>query len=207
MNEAGTRRDIVVIGASAGGVETLLALFSTLPGDLPASVMVVIHRSPVYEGRLPAVFGRRSALPVTEPADLEEIQSGHVYIAPRDHHLLVQDGKFRLSRGPKEHHTRPSVDPLFKSAAEGCGARVVGVLLSGGGDDGVSGLIAIKRHDGLTIVQDPAEAPHPSMPMHALRYDHVDAVLRVEDIAYALVTLATGGVVELQPPARSGRQP
>ncbi len=193
------RRDVVAIGASAGGIEALIALFSKLPAGLPAAIMVVIHRSPVYEGRLPAVLGRRSALPVSEPVEFEIVRAGHVYLAPRDHHLLVQAGKFRLNRGPKEHHTRPAVDPLFKSAAETYGDRVVGVLLSGGGDDGVSGLMTIKGAGGLGMVQDPEEAPHPSMPLHALLYDHVDAVLRIDDIANALVVLATGGTLDVSP--------
>lgn len=196
MNDLEIRRDIVVIGASAGGIETFIALFSKLPAGLPATIIAVIHRSPFYEGRLPQVVGRRSALPVSEPDDLEEVLPGRIYVAPRDHHLLVRDGKFRLNRGPKEHFTRPAVDPLFRSAAGTYGVRVVGILLSGGGDDGVSGLIAIKGGEGLTIVQDPAEAPHPSMPLHALLYDHVDSVMSIDEIAGALPVLATGGAVE-----------
>lgn len=204
MNEAATRRDIVVIGASAGGVETLMALFSKLPAGLPATVMVVIHRSPVHEGRLAYVFGRKSALPVSEPRDGEPLKVGCIYVAPRDHHLLVDDGAFRLNRGPKEHHTRPAVDPLFKTAAVSYAERVVGVLVSGGGDDGVSGLMAIKQRGGLTMVQDLDEAPHPSMPMHALLYDHVDAVLRIDEMASALTALVAGGSVDVPPPRAGG---
>ena len=119
-----------------------------------------------------------------------------VYTAPRDQHLLVEDGAVRLSHGPKEHRTRPAIDPLFRSAAEAYGPRVVGVLLTGFGDDGVPGFIEIKKAGGLTLVQDPTEAQHPTMPRTAIAEDDVDAVLRIEGLAKAIVALAAGETLE-----------
>jgi two-component system chemotaxis response regulator CheB len=165
INAARSRRDVIVIGASAGGVAALSALFAKLPRDLPAAIGVVIHRSPLVESHLPRVLGRWSALPVLEPGEGEVFAPGRIYAAPRDHHMVLDDSRLRLSRGPKEHRTRPAVDPLFRSAARAFGPRVVGVVLSGSGSDGVGGMIAIKGAGGLTLVQDPREAP--TSPCHA----------------------------------------
>jgi two-component system chemotaxis response regulator CheB len=198
-------RDLVVIGASAGGVEALTVLLAKLPGDLPAVVAVVLHRSPYYESQLPAVLGRRATLEVREAANGESATPGRVYVAPRDLHLILNDGRFELNRGPKEHYTRPAIDPLFATAARAYGPRVVGVQLSGSGDDGVAGLLAIKAAGGITIAQDPSEAAFPAMPLNAMLFDHVEAVLPLEGIADALVTIAQGGALEA-PPARSARQ-
>src|SRR5262245_2569733 len=128
INLAQIPRDIIAIGASAGGVEALIALFAKLPQGLPAAIAAVIHRSPVFETQLPAVLGRRSLLPVLEPEDNVPFMPGRIYIAPRDRHLILQDGVVRLSGGAKEHRTRPAIDPLFTSAAHRYGPRVVGVL-------------------------------------------------------------------------------
>jgi len=194
------RRNVITIGASAGGVEALSYLFSLLPRDVPAAIAIVLHRSPVVETRLPAVLGRRARLRVIEPADGEPFELGSIYAAPRDQHLMLEDGVVRLNRGPKEHRTRPAIDPLFRSAAEAYGERVVGVLLSGFGDDGVPGLIEIKKAGGLSIVQDPGEALHASMPCTAIRDDDVDAVLKLHDLAAAIVDLANGEMVDVKPP-------
>ena len=189
---SGERRDVVVLGASAGGVEALSALIAQLPADFEAAVLVVIHRSPHHGARLGVVLGRRGLLRVVEPDAGDAIEIGTVYVAPRDQHMTVEAGRIRLDRGPKQHHTRPAVDPLFTSAAAEYGRRVVGVLLSGGGEDGVSGLIAINRAGGMGLVQDPAEAGHASMPLSAILNDHVDGVLPVAEIARVLVALAAG---------------
>jgi len=186
------RRDIVVLGASAGGIQALLSLLSKLPADFEGALLVVVHRNPLYGGPLQQVLGYRSLVPVVEPRGGEPVQPRTVYIAPRDHHMTVGAGAIRLDRGAKQHHTRPAVDPLFASAADEYGSRVVGVLLSGAGEDGVAGMIAIKRAGGVSLVQDPAEAMHASMPLSAILNDHVDGVLPVAEIARTLAALVAG---------------
>jgi two-component system chemotaxis response regulator CheB len=196
VNSERLARTMIVIGASAGGVEALRTLFSKLPIDLPAAVVTVLHRSPTRVSALEAVLGQRALIRVTEAVDGETIEWGRVYVAPADAHVVIEPGRLRLHHGPKIHFTRPAVDPLFTSAAAAYGSRVVGVLLSGGGDDGVSGLIAIKAAGGLSLVQHPAEAIVSSMPLNAIAFDHVDAILPLALIAATLVTLATGEEVE-----------
>jgi two-component system chemotaxis response regulator CheB len=196
INKARTPRDIVTIGASAGGIEALIGLLEKLPATLPAAIAVVIHRPPMYQSQLARILDRRSALTVLEPADGDRVEPGNVYLAPRDHHLVFAENVIRLNRGPQQHRFRPAVDPLFMSAAEVYGPRVVGILLSGGGADGVRGLIAIKARGGLSLVQDPSEARNPTMPASAIADDDVDAVLRLEQIGDALLVLTTGGGIE-----------
>jgi two-component system, chemotaxis family, protein-glutamate methylesterase/glutaminase len=196
MSEAPTapsnRRDIIVIGASAGGVEALISIFARLPKDLPAAVAVVLHRHPLYNVHLANVLGRRAALPLVEVLEEGPLAPGTIYIAPSDAHLLLTKDGMKIDRGAKEHFTRPAVDPLFRSAAEAYGPRVMGVLLTGGGDDGVRGLINIKAAAGISIIQNPDEAKASSMPMNALLYDHVDLVLSLQDIPSAVAALAQG---------------
>lgn len=192
MNEERLRRDIVTIGASAGGVEAIVAVLERLPADLPAAIGIVLHRSPVFGSHLAALFQRKTTLKAVEPEDGDRVELGYIYIAPRDQHMRFIDGKIRLDRGAKQHFTRPAVDPLFVGAAQTYGSRVVGVVLSGGGADGVSGLIAIKAAGGLSIVQVPWEAGQPSMPTRSIANDDVDAILDVDSIGDALVALAHG---------------
>jgi len=194
LNSEGIKRDIVVIGASAGGVMALKDLFAALPARLPASVGVVLHRG-TGPSELAHVLSRRSALPVLEPNGDTALKSGVIYLAPPDHHLLFEAHGAVLQRGPKEHSTRPAVDPLFRSAAEAYGRRVVGILLTGCGEDGVSGLIAISNAAGLTLAQDPDEAYMPSMPLNALRQDDVDGVFRLGELAAAVGALAMGQAI------------
>ena len=186
------RRDIVVIGCSAGGVVALRYLFGRLPSPLPGTILAVIHRSPYHLNHLAAVLRGGGGNAVHEPARMEHMERGRIYLAPRDQHLLVEDGILRPSRGPKEHSTRPAIDPLFRSAAAAFGPRVVGIVLTGGGYDGSSGLIAIKAAGGLSIVQDPTEALAASMPTRAIVNDHVDAVLSLDEIAEAIPALMEG---------------
>jgi len=176
----------------------LSTLFKALPSDLPAVVAAVLHRSPFHESVLAAVLGRLSPLPVSEPMHGEPLQLGRIYVAPRDHHMVFEGARFALNRGAKEHFTRPAVDPLFRSAARWHAQRVIGIILTGSGDDGVSGLVTIKAAGGLSIVQDPDEAPHDSMPQQAIRHDHVDAVLTLSELAAQLPRLVTGGSVNPQ---------
>jgi two-component system chemotaxis response regulator CheB len=192
INSERIPRDVIVIGASAGGVEALIQLFSTLPAKLPAVIAVVIHRSPLYNLHLLNVLGRHATMPVREPKPDKSLTAGTIYLAPRDQHMLLKGKQIELSRGPKEHFTRPAVDPLFVSVAEQYGPRVIGVLLTGSGDDGAAGLIAIKHHGGLSLVQDPRDAKMPTMPMNALRYDHVDLVLPLTSIPAAVAQLVQG---------------
>jgi two-component system, chemotaxis family, protein-glutamate methylesterase/glutaminase len=200
INEVRLKRDVIVIGASAGGVQPLKDLLELLPPNLPATVAIVLHRSPYYETRLPSVLGRHALLSVLEPADRDPLLSGAVYVAPRDQHMIFDDGIVRLSRGAREHHTRPAIDPLFRSAAERYGPRVVGVLLSGMGSDGVSGLIAIKKAGGVSLVQHPSQAQFGTMPCTAIAEDDVDAMLTVDELASVLTALAVGEAVEARRP-------
>jgi two-component system chemotaxis response regulator CheB len=180
------------VGASAGGIEALLALLGEIPRGAELAVSIVVHRGAQAESRLAAVLQRVSALPVIEPRTGEELAGGHVYLAPPDRHMEVSGGRFRVHRGPHQHFTRPAIDPLFHSLARDYGRRCVGVLLSGMGDDGVSGLVDIKAQGGITLVQDPAEARFGTMPSRAILFDHVDAILPARGIAAALVALARG---------------
>jgi len=197
LNSARSIRDIIVIGGSAGGLEALMRLLSALPPDLPAAIGVVLHRSPVLSSNLSEVIKRSSQLPVVEVYEREPLRSGHVYLAPRDRHLRFDDGRFDARRDVPEHRFRPAIDPLFVSAANEYNSRVVGVLLSGGGEDGIAGLIAIKAAGGLSLVQDPSDAVTPVLPLNAIRKDDVDMVLKAADLALALEGLATGKAVEI----------
>ena len=152
----------------------------------------MLHRSPHIESQLPFVLGRHAALKVVEPASGDLLEQGVVYVAARDQHLIFQDGRALLSRGPREHLTRPAIDPLFRSAAAEFGPRVTGVLLTGYGGDGVPGLISIKAAGGVSIVQDPREAAAATMPRRAIAEDDVDAVLTLDGIAAAIVNLVEG---------------
>jgi two-component system, chemotaxis family, protein-glutamate methylesterase/glutaminase len=183
------QRDIVVIGASAGAFEGLRQLAAGLPADFPAAVLIVRHILPTGPGLLPEILNAASALPVVHPADGDALSPGRIYVAPPDHHLLVEPARIRITRGPKENHYRPSADALFRSAAVAFGARVIGVVLSGDMDDGTAGLWAVKNRGGITIVQDPAEALYPSMPRHALQNVAIDYVVGIRAMIDLLISL------------------
>jgi two-component system chemotaxis response regulator CheB len=182
-------RNIIVIGASAGGVQALQELVAGLPADLKAAVFVVLHISPYGRSALPEILGRVSALPVRHPDNGEIIQPGRVYVAPPDWHLVVGRRRLRLSHGPTENGHRPAVDVLFRTAARAFGERVVGVVLTGNLDDGTSGLSFVKHHGGIAVVQDPEEADYPGMPASALRNVAVDHVVPLGGIAPLLTSL------------------
>ncbi len=179
-------RDLVVIGASAGGLPVLYAILGSLPPTLPAAVVVVVHTRSTA-GVLPQVLGRRSALPVDAAADGAGLEPGRVYVAPADRHVLIGRRGLRVVRGPRENGFRPAVDPLFRTAARSRGPDVVGVILSGALDDGANGLSTIVRRGGIAIVQDPDDAEVPSMPLAALRLTQVHAVVPPSQIADAIV--------------------
>ena len=184
------KRDIIVIGASAGGYEALKILVSGLPADLPASVFVVWHMAPeIRESVLPYALQKAGNLPAKQAVDGEAIKAGQIYVAPPDFHLLLETDRIRVTRGPKENRFRPAVDPLFRSAAYNFGSRVVGIVLSGALDDGTAGLWTIKYRGGKAIVQDPLDAEFPSMPKSAMREVKVDFCAPVEKIAGILARL------------------
>lgn len=185
------KRDIIVIGTSAGGIEALTQLFQELPQDLPAAVFVVCHISPESPGVLPKIISRHSELPAANASDNEVIESGRVYVAPPDHHLLLEDGFVRVAQGPKENRFRPAVDPLFRSAAYIYGPRVIGVVLTGTLDDGTAGLWAIKERGGVAVVQDPSDAMFPDMPLSALTHVVVDHRVPLSGLADLLVRLTS----------------
>ncbi|HKU44437.1 MAG TPA: chemotaxis protein CheB [Polyangiales bacterium] len=183
------RRDIVVIGASAGGVEPLVHLSRLLPADLPAALLVVLHVPP-HGSVLPRLLARAGRLPGRHAEQGQTIEQGRFYVAPPDHHLLVRpNGTIHLGRGATENGHRPAIDPMFRSAARAFGPRVIGMVLSGSLDDGTAGLLAVKLSGGLALVQDPAEALHSSMPASALENVEVDAVGSVDELARRLVEL------------------
>jgi two-component system chemotaxis response regulator CheB len=185
-------RDIVVIGASLGGLQAVPQLLERVPLDFRGSVFVVLHRGAHRTEFLTGLLGRSSGHVVVEPVDRELIVPGLVYLAPGDVHMTIEDSCIRVLRGPKEHFTRPAIDPLFRSAAAAYGPRVVGIVLTGGGHDGLSGLIAIKTAGGLSLVQSPAEARAPSMPMRAILDDHPDAVMTLDRIGDTISSLMNG---------------
>jgi two-component system, chemotaxis family, protein-glutamate methylesterase/glutaminase len=168
---------IVVLGASAGGVQALTRLVATLPADLLAAVFVVLHIPAHSRSELAAVLQRVSRLPVAPATDGEAIEPGRIRVAPPDRHLVLERGYMRLTRGPRECRARPAVDVLFRSAAAAYGPQVIAAVLSGALDDGTAGLWAVKDRGGVAFVQDPDTAEHPSMPEHASRFVDVDAIL------------------------------
>jgi two-component system chemotaxis response regulator CheB len=199
INPERVSRDVVVIGASVGGIRAVIEVLSRLPRDLPAFIGVVIHRGAHTSRSWAETLGRKSLLRVVEPSDGDALTRGVVYIAPADCHMTFQGGCIHLDGGAKEHHTRPAVDPLFASAALAYGPRVVAVVLTGGGHDGMQGLLDVTRAGGVSLVQKPAEAQDASMPAYAIAHDHVRAALPIDEIGDDLVLLARGEAAPLRP--------
>jgi two-component system chemotaxis response regulator CheB len=182
-------RDIVVIGTSAGGVTALLALAKTLPADFPAPIFVVLHVAPDSPSLMPELLNAVSALEARHPANGEIVRAGVIYLAPPDHHLLLEDDRVLVTRGPKENRFRPSIDALFRSAAYTYGPRVIGVVLTGYLDDGTSGLWSVRRMGGLAIIQDPRDAEQPAMPTNALEFVKADHLVPLAQLGALLVRL------------------
>ncbi len=191
-------RDAIVVGASAGGVRTLKEMLRAVPPDLPAAILVVVHIPAHSPSALPLVLGG-GPLPVKAAEDGEPLAKGMIYVAPHDRHLLIQNERLRLTRGPRENRFRPCIDTLFRSAAVDLGPRVVGIVLSGALDDGTAGLWAIKDRGGVAVVQDPAEAEFPDMPQNALAHVAVDHVLRAAEIGPKLAALTAEPIPRVTP--------
>src|ERR1700724_1622814 len=169
----GPLRDIVVIGASRGGIEALRGIVAALPPNLQSTLLIVLHISPTHASFFPAILSRAGRLPAKHGRNGTRIERGRIYVAPPDHHMTPGPIAFiRLDQGHKQHYTRPAADPLFRSAASMYGSRVIGIVLTGGDSDGTKGLIAVKQASGLAIVQDPGDARDAGMPMNALIHDN-----------------------------------
>jgi two-component system, chemotaxis family, protein-glutamate methylesterase/glutaminase len=189
LEDALSGHDIIVIGASAGGVEALRTLVQALPAHFPASVFVVLHIPAYKPSALPTLLSHAGPLRAFHPLDHALIERECIYVAPPDCHLLLDVGQVRLSTGPTEKGSRPAIDALFRSAAHAYGPRVVGVILTGARDDGTAGLLAVKRSGGVAIVQDPDEAQFSAMPRSALASVSVDYTVPLSGIAPLLVRL------------------
>jgi two-component system chemotaxis response regulator CheB len=184
-----TNPRVVVIGASAGGVEALKSVLCGLPADFPAAVFVVLHIPPFTDSALARILSRCGSLPARQPANGDPIEVGTIFVASPDHHLLVEKNRIGVAMGPKENRFRPSIDALFRSAAHACGPLAIGVVLSGALDDGTAGLWSIKRYGGIAVVQEPSDASFDSMPESALRYVKADHQLPATEIGALLARL------------------
>jgi two-component system, chemotaxis family, protein-glutamate methylesterase/glutaminase len=180
---------IIVVGASAGGVESLKDVLCELPADFPMAICVVLHVPAYQPSNLPQILTRCGRLPAVHPEDGAKLKAGHIYVAPPDHHLLVDGDRLAIKKGPKENRFRPSIDALFRSVAYHYGPRAIGIVLSGALDDGTSGLWSIKRLGGVAIVQEPSDARFESMPKSALEYVEPDYQLPAREIGALLPRL------------------
>ena len=192
-------RDLVVIGASAGGIGALQQLCAALPSDLNAAVLVVVHTAASSSNLLPPVLRRAGCLNAITPDDGSTLEKGKIYVAPPDRHLVVEDHSLRLVHGPRENHNRPAIDPTFRSAALAYGPRVIGVVLTGSLDDGTNGLMVVRAHGGEAIVQNPTSALFPAMPENALRMVPDAHVVTLEEMPSLIVKLVSEPIEDLRP--------
>lgn len=195
-------RDLVVIGASAGGVEVLSRVVRDLPTDLRAAVCIVLHIAPGSPSMLAHILGRAGRLPCRPARDGERLRNGVILVAPPDHHLVIEDSHVRLTVGPRENGHRPAIDVLFRSAATALDSRVIGVVLTGTRDDGSAGLAVIKASGGGTIVQDPRDAMYGDMPASAIAHVTVDAIVPAALVGSTIAAMVNGD--DLPPGARNG---
>jgi two-component system chemotaxis response regulator CheB len=205
MEHEPLRRDIVAIGASAGGVESLGRLVAALPADLPAAVFVVLHVPPTGTSMLPRILSRAGPLPAGHAVDGSRPEYGRIYVAPPDCHLLLEPDLIRVVRGPRENGHRPAVDPLLRTSARSYGNRACGIVLSGSLDDGTAGLRTVKICGGATLVQDPEDALYPAMPRSAIKLVGPDHILPAEELGAAIAALAKGGTVPSATPQQKAR--
>jgi two-component system chemotaxis response regulator CheB len=200
------KRDLVVVGASAGGVEALRTLMSRLPPDFPATLLVTMHVS-AGGSALPQILDRAGPLPARHAVEGDALLPGMILVAPPDHHLLVFDHAVTLSRGPKENGHRPAIDVLFRSAARALGHRVIGLVLSGALDDGAAGMAALRLRGGYGLVQDPGEAIQPSMPRSAKAAAGLEEALPVAKIPARLLELVSEELPEVAPDDADPEEP
>jgi two-component system chemotaxis response regulator CheB len=183
-------RNIVVVGASAGGLETLDVLVGQLPTDVPASIFIVQHMASHNSGEaLLRRLNRHKAFQPKLAASGDRFKQSRIYIAPPDSHLLVKKDRMLVTKGARENGQRPAIDPLFRSAAVAHGARVIGVVLTGMLDDGTAGLRAVKKCGGVAVVQEPSDAAYSGMPMNALNNVDVDFCVSVAEMGPLLTRL------------------
>jgi two-component system, chemotaxis family, protein-glutamate methylesterase/glutaminase len=187
--EAFVKRDIVVVGASAGGVPALEVLVRGLAEDFQGAMLVVLHIPPWAPSKLAAILSRRGPLPAYEVGARERLEAGRIYVAAPDHHLVLDDHHIAPWKGPAEDRHRPSINTLFRSAAVTFGARVIGVVLTGTLNDGTAGLWWVKKFGGITVIQDPEEAEFPAMPRSALAHVEIDYVLGLSEMGSFLSEL------------------
>jgi two-component system chemotaxis response regulator CheB len=185
-----SNRDVLALGTSAGGVEALLFLAKSFAPDFPASVFVTIHLPSHFRSSLDEVLDRAGPLPAVFAKDGDRLRKSHIYIAPTDRHLLIEKDRIVLGHGSRENNARPSIDPMMRSVAACCGARAVGVVLTGTLTDGASGLWAIGQCGGLTVVQDPSDAAFSDMPTNALNRIRPDHVVTLAAMPKLLESLA-----------------
>lgn len=180
---------VVAVGASAGGLKSLFKLLGPLPATFPISILVVLHLSPEHPSHLAEILERKVALKVRQASDGELMLPGTVYVAAPNRHLVAEPSRVRLLETPSVHYSRPSIDLLFGSVAASFAARSVGIILSGSGHDGASGLRAIKMAGGATMAEDPSKAEFGAMPYAAVATGCVDIVLPLSKLAASLVDL------------------
>lgn len=192
----GEPRDLVVVGASAGGVEALRAMVAGLPAGFPACVVIVLHVPATAPSALPAILRRAGSLPARQAVNDDSLTPGTILVAPPDHHIIVYDDAVTLSHGPRENGHRPAIDVLFRSAARTRAARTVGVVLSGALDDGAAGLLAIAQRGGACVVQSFEEALHDSMPRAAVAAVPASRVVEMASMPVVLQELVRGPAAE-----------
>ena len=188
---------IIVIGASEGGVDAICSLADALPAAFPAAIFVVLHIGG-HRSQLPALLNVSGQMRAVHAKDGESIHTGKIYVAPPDYHMVIDREHIRLTRGPRENWARPAIDPLFRSAAQAYGADTIGVILTGGLNDGTAGLFEIKRCGGTTVVQNPDDAANPSMPSSALQHVEVDYCTSLNDLPGLLISLVSEKVPAVQ---------
>ena len=184
------------MGTSSGGIEALQIIVAALPKDFPAALCIVLHTAPDSSGILRDILHRAGTLPVRIVRTSEPVRRATIFLPSPDHHLIVEPSVLRASRGPRENRFRPAIDPLFRSAAQVYGPRVIGVILTGGLDDGTAGLWAVKRLGGIAIVQDPKDAQVAGMPRNAIAHVAPDYCVPLAEIPALLRRLAAENIEE-----------